>query len=725
MNGYTGKILYINLTERRISVIDTKDYEPWVGGHGIGSALFWDLVEDKAISGFDPRNVVTIMTSPLTGTLAPGAAGRTEIQGIGVQSYPIEWFTRGNIGGRFGAMLKFAGWDGIVIQGKAEKPVWLDIRDSDVRFKDAASLWGQDTWKTQEMIWNEVSGKSDFTDWLEMGGGQSAGRTTQRPAVLAIGQAGENLSRLGAIIHDAGNAVGQGGFGGVWGAKNLKAISVIGIGSIDIADPNALMEARLWSKKQYAMNLDDPRPIPKAIQESGLAAGFGSPSLPIVFWKKPEQLRPQACIGCHSACRARNEGGLGNESSCMESSFYVSYDLKKNSSIVIKAIHSILNSIGQKGLASLILSKYGNQTTTTYRATDLLQRYGINAFEMGIGLPYLRDLNKMGILGPGKEIDCGDLSFDRIGEQDFVEDLLEMIAFRRGIGDDISEGFFRAAKRWGRMEEDTTTGLLQFPHWGIPNHYEPRCELEWGYGSILSDRDINEHDFNGLFWMASMAKWAGQEPPISAEEVVGLISEKMVPFQGDPLMLDFSTENMYSDHIAKLVAWHRHYTRFWKQSVLYCDFIFADFLNTNRSDGRGLTGEGEQKFLNAVTGKDYSFIDGMELGRKIWNLDNAIWCLQGRHRGMVHFADYIYKVPSEGMMSMGYYMPGRENGAWDYIPVHDRFIDKEKFEEWKTKFYTLEGWDPTTGWPKRQNLESIGLKFVADELENKGKLGKG
>jgi aldehyde:ferredoxin oxidoreductase len=75
MNGYTGKILRISLTERKVSAIATKDYEHWGGGHGIGSALFWDLVGDKAINAFDPKNVVTMMTSPLTGTLAPGDVG--------------------------------------------------------------------------------------------------------------------------------------------------------------------------------------------------------------------------------------------------------------------------------------------------------------------------------------------------------------------------------------------------------------------------------------------------------------------------------------------------------------------------------------------------------------------------------------------------------------------------------------------------------------------------
>jgi aldehyde:ferredoxin oxidoreductase len=389
------------------------------------------------------------------------------------------------------------------------------------------------------------------------------------------------------------------------------------------------MEARLWSKRHYAVNLDGSGPLPKKLQAGEHEYGFGSPSIPVVFWKKPGQLRPQSCFGCHSGCRARHADGLGNESSCAETLFYVNFDRKQHN---------------------------GNQTSGTYKAADLVQKYGINAFEMLGGLKYLRDLYKMGVLGPGKQIDC-DLPLDRLGEQDVIEKLLEMIAFRKGVGDDIAEGFFRAAKRWGRLEQDTATGLLEHPHWGLPNHYEPRSELEWGYGSILSDRDINEHDFNILFWMPSTAKWARKDPPISAEEAVKIFSEKLTPFQNDPLMLDFSTENMYSGHIAKLVAWHRHYTRFWKQSVLYCDFIFSDFLNTNRADNRGLTGEGEQKFLNAVTGKDYGFLDGLEIGKKIWNLDNAIWSLQGRHRDMVQFADYIYKVKTEGIMSMGYYMP--------------------------------------------------------------------
>ena len=326
----------------------------------------------------------------------------------------------------------------------------------------------------------------------------------------------------------------------------------------------------------------------------------------------------------------------------------------------------------------------------------------------------------MGVLGEGKELDCS-LPFDKFGEYEFAEKLLYMIAYREGIGNDMAEGFYRAAKKWNRLEEDQREFMLSYPYWGVPDHYDPRYQIDWGYGSVMGDRDINEHDFNLLFWVPSATVPVGRSPSVSAEEMVKIHTDRMDPFNGDPLMLDFSTNNIYSRHIAKLVAWHRHYTRFWKQSVLYCDMLFPDFLNNVTEDNRGMVGVAEPKFLNAVTGKNFSFVDGMELGRRIWNLDNAIWILQGRHRDMVRFADYIYNNPLE----MSAYIPGIENGEWKYINAKGRSIDRDKFESWKTKFYELEGWDPASGWPNRKTLESLGLNYVAEELEKNHKLGQG
>jgi len=217
----------------------------------------------------------------------------------------------------------------------------------------------------------------------------------------------------------------------------------------------------------------------------------------------------------------------------------------------------------------------------------------------------------------------------------------------------------------------------------------------------------------------------GRDPALTAEEVVKIVTDKMVPFQGDLDMLDFSENNIYSEHMAKMVSWHRYYTRFWKQSMLFCDSRWPDFVNVYRPDKIGSTGIAEAKYTKAVTGKNFSFLDGIELGRKIWNLDHAIWTLQGRHRDIVHFADNIYeKRPMLSLEVRNVHLPGKENGEWDYYGYSRRTLERDKFEEFKTRFYRLQGWDTDTGYPKRSTLESLGLGYVADELERHNKIGK-
>ncbi|MEH7248435.1 aldehyde ferredoxin oxidoreductase N-terminal domain-containing protein [Neobacillus niacini] len=688
MKGYQGKILRVDLSNRKITNIETKKYAEYVGGHGIGSAIFWDLCKDKTIDGFDPANVVTIMGSPISGTITPSGSGRCEVTGIGVQSYPIGWYTRSNFGGRFSGMMKYAGWDGIVIEGKADKPVWIDVRNSDVKIRDADGLWGLSTWEAQEEIWEIVNKSVTKDGWKAISSSRDAGFTTQKPAVLAIGQAGENLGRSACLIHDAGNGAGQGGFGGVWGSKNLKAISVIGTGSIETDDPNALIEARIAAKNNYAYNFDDPKVGWNRFSSSPTLGGF---------YEREEESRPQSCMGCIAGCRARTASGLGSESSCVETIFYADFNRRK----------------------------FGKQTRDAYVATDLLQKYGINAYEAWRGLEYLEKLYKLGVLGPGKEIDC-PLDFEQLGTSEFAEEFLRMTAFREGIGDDFAEGFVRAAERWGRLEEDWKTGILFYPYWGCPDHmYDPRAEIEWGFASIVGDRDMNQHDFNGLYWDPTKDILGGKQPYLSAEEVTKVIAEKLVPFENNPKMLDFSLENAYSEDMAKLVSWTQIYGRFWKNSVLFCDWRWPDLYNPNDPDNSGLTGdEGEPKFLNAIIGGNMTFSEGMEIGRKIWNLDNAIYTLQGRHRDMVKFADYIYDIPYDGGLMGSYYLPAIENGEWKYIDTKGRKLDRDKFEEWKSKYYKLEGWDPETGWPTRSALKTLGLNHVADELEKKSLLGK-
>jgi len=279
ISGYAGKILRINLSSQSAGIIDTEQYEEYGGGHGIGSAIFWDTCQEKAISGFDPRNVITIIPGPLAGTLTPGG-GRMEICGINVFSYPIEWFGRSSIGGFFGTMLKHAGWDGIVIEGKSNHPVWINILNDKVTLENANDLWGLDSFATQDEIWRRVTGRDNFGEWISLG----ETRTTQGPAILCIGQGGESLSRMGTIQSGCSMSASQSGFGAVWGAKNLKAISVIGTGSIKAADINSLLMDRKWLQNIIGEEIS-PKP-------------FG---------------RQTSCAGCFQKCKGRSQTGTLNE----------------------------------------------------------------------------------------------------------------------------------------------------------------------------------------------------------------------------------------------------------------------------------------------------------------------------------------------------------------------------------------------------------------------------
>ena len=119
-----------------------------------------------------------------------------------------------------------------------------------------------------------------------------------------------------------------------------------------------------------------------------------------------------------------------------------------------------------------------------------------------------------------------------------------------------------------------------------------------------------------------------------------------------------------------------------------------------------------------MTGKNITFADGMATGHKIYTLDRSIWVLQGRHRDMEKFPDYVYnKSPWEDILPM------YQNGKWNYETGKGRTLDRAKVEEFKTKFYKFEGYNPDNGYPKRDTLEKAGLKKVADLLQSRNRLG--
>ncbi len=207
---YAGKILKVDLSTSSTGIIKTSDYSDlFLGGRGTATALYHDLVPRDA-GAFDPENCLIVSMGPLAGI--PGGLGgsRWGIYGKsplpGVTHRGREHFCYGNLGGTFGSELRFAGWDGLVVTGHAEEPVYLLIEDDRVTIKPARHLWGKKTGETFEILASETPARSRF---------------------MVIGPAGENLVPLATVI-GSGDSSCSGGMGAVMGGKNLKAVAVRG-----------------------------------------------------------------------------------------------------------------------------------------------------------------------------------------------------------------------------------------------------------------------------------------------------------------------------------------------------------------------------------------------------------------------------------------------------------------------------------------------------------------
>ena len=223
--GYTGRMLRVDLDAANVSVEETPDPTVWLGPRGWNALIGWNEVR-PGVGPFDPENRIVLSAGPLVGTCAP-TSGRVVVSSLMPRGYPQPMWASATMGGYWGAELKYAGYDGIIIQGRASTPVYLRIEDDRVSLEEADDLWGQGLYATQRALKE---------------------RHGQQYQVAAIGPAGENRVRFATIGHRLKNAVGNGGFGGVFGAKNLKAIAIRGTGGVALADPAGFVSEvqRVW-----------------------------------------------------------------------------------------------------------------------------------------------------------------------------------------------------------------------------------------------------------------------------------------------------------------------------------------------------------------------------------------------------------------------------------------------------------------------------------------------
>ena len=415
--GPAGKILRVNLSSKKISAEDTEQYaKRFLGGRAINSFILLNEMHPET-KWSDPENMLIFGVGCLVGTLAPGACR------VSVDTKNV--FNNGkgsaNFGGHFGPELKYAGFDHVVITGKAESPVYLWIHDGNTELRDASSIWGKTTYETEAILRQELG--------------------DDRVEIASIGPAGENLVRGSSIISDCAKAAAGSGVGCVMGSKKIKAIVVRGHGEVKVAEPERFMaavdnalakiEASPYSQGQRKGNVEGrffpespvwdiyacPRngqdeywPLVKRTRLVGMESGVPS-------YKK----RMMACYACPIGCMPFLEieggeyGGTKGLGYWINSAWYsVRFDVDDPAASL--KFHLLANQLGLDGdMAAVVLS------------------WAFECYEKGL-------LTK-------RETDGLELEW---GNGDAMVGMLEKLAYREGIGDFLADGVKEASRKLGK-----------------------------------------------------------------------------------------------------------------------------------------------------------------------------------------------------------------------------------------------------------------------------------
>jgi len=446
--SYQGRILRINLTKNKVTKEALADIlmKQYLGGKGIGTRLLFDELKP----GIDPlgaENKLIFATGPATGTIMPHkgyvVCYKSPLTGI---------YGSSSSGGFFADELKRAGYDVLVVEGKAEKPSYLWIHDEDVQLKGAADLWGRDTFETNSMI------KEELRD--------------EEVKVARIGVAGEKLVRFASITNDYSRVAGRCGSGAVMGSKNLKAIAVRGTGTIGVAEIDDLIEF----VKRFLKTVGETPATAIAYPTWGTPGGINAANLqgvfPTRYWhkgvlegyekingetiRKRIVVKDKACYTCPVNCskivRVKEGPYAGTE---LEGPDY-----------------ETLYSLG--GLVEI------DDLGTIVKANEICDRLGMDTMTAGNVVALAMDCYDKHIL-TRKDLDDIDLIF---GNKEALIDMLGKIGNRNGIGHTLGEGAWRASRIIGKGAESLAVHVKGLE----PAGYDPRGMKGVSLGFAVGDR---------------------------------------------------------------------------------------------------------------------------------------------------------------------------------------------------------------------------------------------
>jgi aldehyde:ferredoxin oxidoreductase len=412
--SYGGTMLRIDLTTQTVRREPTPEAvaRSYLGGRGMNIKRLWDELPAHT-AGLAPGNILVIGAGPLVGTSFPGGA-RFNISAMSPQTGILG---DGNAGGFFAPELKFAGYDQIVIQGRATHPVYLWIKDDVVELRDARGLWGLDTWEASAAVKQEIG--------------------DPEVQVATIGQGAENGVRFAGVFVNLNRPVARTGMGTVMGAKNLKAVAVRGTGTIAVANMARFQEllARLDEAIYRHPEYDIRRrlgttKLVRALNGIGglptrhFQAGF-SPDAEAVSGEAIERLykvKGKACFACTIPC----------------SRFLVVEDPR------FPGLR--LEGPEYEPLAGFSVRVGNGDLALTLKCVDLANRYGLDAISLSEVISWAMECHQRGLLSRA-EADGLDLSW---GNADTIVTLIHKVAHRDGFGDLLADGVKRAAEKLGR-----------------------------------------------------------------------------------------------------------------------------------------------------------------------------------------------------------------------------------------------------------------------------------
>ena len=635
----------MNLSDGRIKVRDSRELsERYLGGRGVAARLAWDEIP-AGTDPYDPENRFMVMAGALTGSMAP-FSGRCGVYAISPQAYPKPMFSRAGLGGHWGAELKYAGYDGIVVHGQASRPVYLAIEDDRVEIRDAGDLWGQGMYATQRRLMDKL------------------GKETR---VLAIGQAGENLSRIAVVATETQSAAGQGGFGAVMGSKKLKAIALRGRGSVAVAEPEAFFtRCQAVARESREARVFDPYLDPEHVRSYGARLDActqqcASPCGAAFYPRVPSKLKPGAFNSGHMHCVGFSFAGFPGSFFDWKIGFEEGFDLAL-----------------------------------------LAGDYGLNYWDLIFGLfPWLRACQEEGSL---TAIDGTLIDLDSI---QFWAEVLRKTAYREGTGDVLAEGGRRAADILG-AGQDAVRKL--YPAWGQAGHWD-------GHG------DHGNYVFFP-FWLVPAMQWAlDSRDPIASGHGYASSLMRFCPLNRRDRQVSwdnlaaiaqklygspepYNPRSGYGPDKAAAAAWHIGRSVL-KDSLGLDDYIFPRIFSLATADGLSRAGEVigpsfEYWLFQAATGSKLSE-DELHLAcERISNLERALLVRDaGRSR-----ADDESLIP---------YFEELENWANPLLGAKQR-LDAAQFRRLLDEFYRLRGWDVATGIPTQARLRELGLADVATAL---------